>query len=115
MHMCIILVIILLILILVVQPLRSAQVNQQYSALVSAANALKNQYLSAFNELYLALDCVQLALVQKQTVQIYAYLDDFIKNTLKRERDVILHKKENYTTKGRYFITTMKLVHLKSS
>ena len=89
--------------ILVVQPLQSTQVNPQHSALVSAANSLKNQYLSAFNELYLALDCVQLALVQKQMVQIDSNLDDFTKNTLKRERDVILHKKEKLYHKSEIF------------
>ena len=87
----------------------------QHSALVSAANSIKNEYLSAFNDLYLALDCVQLALVQKQTVQVDSNFDDFTKNTLKRERDVIPYKKENYMTKKIYFITTISFVHLKSS
>ena len=75
----------------------------QHSALVSAANSLKNEYLSAFNDLYLALDCVQLALVQKQIVQVDSNFDDFTKNTLKRERDVIPHKKEKLHDKKDIF------------
>ena len=53
--------------------------------------------------LYLALGCVQLALVQKQTVQVDSNFDDFTKNTLKRERDVTPHKKEKIRDKKDIF------------
>ena len=65
--------------------------------------------------LYLALDCVQLALVQKQTVQVDSNFDDFTKIHLK-ENEMLFHiKKKKYATKRIYFITTMNLVHLKFS
>ena len=75
----------------------------QCPSMTATANSLKDQYLSPFSKLTSVLGCVQLALIQKEAVQVHSNLDDFTRNTLKRERDVISHKKEKLNDKKDIF------------